>query len=70
MGESREGEGSDRQITTTDVARTLLHEYNDQGVVVDDLQIQYVTEGLYAVDLRERGANTRERYLVRFDPSR
>lgn len=64
MGESREGEGSGREATTTVIARYVIQELRKDGYEVERITVEFVTKGLYAVDVLQRGSNEPERYFL------
>jgi hypothetical protein len=65
VGESRGGEGSGSEATTTTVTRKLLQSLRKEGTEVDAIRVQYVTTDLYAVEVRERGASESETYFLK-----
>lgn len=64
MGESRGGEGSGHEVTTTKVTKYLVRQYKDQGIEIERVNVQLVTEGLYAVEILERGTNEPETFFL------
>jgi hypothetical protein len=64
MGESREGEGRNLEQVTTRIAAALAAEYFEQGVDIDHLHVDFVTQGLYAISVKERGVVEPESYFL------
>lgn len=64
MGETKKGEGRDREVSTSDLTRYIVQYHKDEDVILDRLVINFVTEGLYSVSVTERGSNQEESYFV------
>jgi hypothetical protein len=68
MGESREGEGRNLEQVTTRIAAALAAEYFEQGINIDHLHVDFVTQGLYAISVKERGVVEPESYFLSDQP--
>jgi hypothetical protein len=64
MGESSGGEGGGRRPTTAKVAAALAAECSKDNRPVSSISVQFVTEGLYAVEVLERGSAEPERFFL------
>lgn len=63
MGESRGGGGSNRQVTTSDLARRLVRLYTADGRRIKHIHVQHVTGPVYAVEVTILGENTPEAFF-------
>lgn len=64
-GRVERGEGRAEGPTTSQLARSLYHEYMQDERHVDTVTIRFVTEGLYTAELRVRGENEAETIFIR-----
>jgi hypothetical protein len=64
-GESGEGEGRSGAPTTSQIARYLADEVRTDGRTPQRINVQYVTEGLYAVSLEVRETPGEETFFLR-----
>jgi hypothetical protein len=64
MGESRGGEGRNLEQVTTRIAAAVADEYFKEGIDVDHLHVDFVTAGLYAITIKERGIPEPERFFL------
>lgn len=67
MGESRGGEGSGNEVTTTVIARYLIQERETDGREIDQLRVEFLTSGLYAIEISYRGEPEPERFFFGVD---
>ncbi len=67
MGESRGGEGSGRQVATSDILRALAERQGDDQVHPDRILILRATPLLYAVQIHEVGVEDPEAFFLGFE---
>lgn len=64
MGESREGEGRTAGPTTSQIARSIVQEYEDDEGTPDQIRVVPVAPGVFAVEVLFHGVAEPERRLV------
>ena len=55
MGESGEGEGRGHEVTSTEIIRSLVKAYHDEGREVSELVFMRLSTGLYSLHVRIHG---------------
>lgn len=64
MGEIKGGEGGTRRVTTDLIARAIARQAQNDEREVAQIKVQFLTEGLYAVEIYERGIHEPEAFFL------
>lgn len=70
MGDSRGGEGSNRQVTTANLVRSLKNDMDDPEEEISQILIRAASPDLYAVQVYRRGDDVPDSFFVRLSEPR